>query len=93
VAETWIVNASPLISLDRAGAIHLLAQVGREIVIPSAVITEVGRGAKPLTTAQLGPHKIVAVAAIHPLVAAWDLGFGESEVLSLAATIKGCGRR
>jgi predicted nucleic acid-binding protein len=89
VAETWIVNASPLISLDRAGVLHLLSEVGRDIVVPPAVVAEVGKGPKPLTPAQLGPHRIVTIAAIHPIVAAWDLGLGESEVLSLAASTQG----
>lgn len=87
--DVWVVNASPLIALDRIGHLHLLALLAREVVIPGAVLTEVGIGPRPLGAVELGRHRVVAVLAIHPLVAAWDLGAGESEVVSWAASQPG----
>jgi predicted nucleic acid-binding protein len=89
VAETWVTNASPLISLDRIGSLHLVGQLGREIVVPAAVLAEVGKGPKPLTKEQIAPHKSVDNVTVHPIVAAWDLGSGESQVLSWATTSPG----
>jgi predicted nucleic acid-binding protein len=89
VAETWVVNASPLISLDRIGSLHLLTELGREVVVPGAVLAEIGKGPKPIAAGQIGPHKSVATVALHPIVAAWDLGSGESDVLSWAALSAG----
>jgi predicted nucleic acid-binding protein len=85
VPDTWVVNASPLIALDAIGSIHLLAPLAAEIVLPGAVIAEVGAGPRPLAPAQLGRHRSVTVDTIHPVVAAWDLGAGESQVVSWAA--------
>lgn len=89
MAEIWIVNASPLISLARIGHTHLLSALAAEVLVPEGVITEVGRGPQPLGPADLGKHRVVHVQEIHPTVAAWDLGLGEGEVLSLAAATVG----
>lgn len=88
-AEVWVVNASPLISLERIGCIALPARLSKEVVIPAAVIAEIGAGPKALAPAQIGPHRLVTVPAINPVVAAWDLGPGESEVVSWAASTTG----
>jgi predicted nucleic acid-binding protein len=74
VAEVWVVNASPLISLERIAHVHLLAASAAEVILPEGVITEVGRGPKPLVGTALGAHRVVHVEEIHPTVAAWDLG-------------------
>jgi predicted nucleic acid-binding protein len=89
VAEIWIVNASPLLSLARIGHMHLLSALAAEVLLPQGVITEVGRGPSPLGPTDLGTHRVVRVQEMHPTVAAWDLGLGEGEVLSLAAATVG----
>lgn len=89
VADTWVVNASPLISLDRIGSLGLLTELGRDVVVPAAVLAEIGKGPKPIAVGQIGLHRSVATTALHPIVAAWDLGSGESDVLSWAASEAG----
>jgi predicted nucleic acid-binding protein len=84
MAEIWVVNASPLISLDRTGSIDILLRLARDLVIPAGVLAEIARGPSPIAPSQLGMHRAVSVPTIHPVVAAWDLGTGESEVLSWA---------
>ena len=86
MSDVWVVNASPLIALDRVGCIHLLGQLANEVVLPEAVIAEVAAGPRALGTAQLGRYRSVVAGAIHAVVAAWDLGAGETEVVSWAAS-------
>ena len=33
MAECWIVNSSPLISLDRIGLLDILGRLGREVAV------------------------------------------------------------
>lgn len=66
---------------------HLLARLAREVVVPPAVLREIGDGPRPLAPEQIGPHRVAAVTGIHPIVTAWDLGLGESEVVSIAASL------
>ena len=42
--ETWVVNASPLISLAKIGRLDLLRAAEREILIPEAVAQEILAG-------------------------------------------------
>jgi predicted nucleic acid-binding protein len=86
VAECWIVNSSPLISLDRIGLLDILGRLGREVVIPRGVLDEIARGPAPITPSRLATHRTVVISAIDPIVAGWDLGRGESEVLTWAAS-------
>jgi predicted nucleic acid-binding protein len=88
-SDVWVVNASPLISLERIGCLTLLERLAKEVVLPSAVIAEIGTGPRALLPTQLGSHRLVTVPSIHPVVAAWDLGAGESEVISWAASASG----
>jgi predicted nucleic acid-binding protein len=89
VVETWVVNASPLIALDRIGRLGILSRLGAEVVITGGVLTEITRGPKSIDLSQLGPHRRVTVADTNRLVAAWDLGVGESEVLTWAVASTG----
>jgi predicted nucleic acid-binding protein len=89
VADVWVVDASPLIALERIGCVHLLEQLAAEVVLPAAVIREVGVGPRSLAPAGLCRHRAVVVDVIHPVVAAWDLGSGESEVISWAVSQTG----
>jgi predicted nucleic acid-binding protein len=83
-----VVNASPLIALFRSGQAELLGRLWPEVAVPRAVWEEVLAGG-PQDAAALGLPvatwaKQIAVIAVAPMIAAWDLGPGESEVLTFA---------
>jgi len=84
--EPPVVDASPLIVLARAKRLNLLQLAGDRIVVPGTVIEEVRVHSDEAGRAIQSHHWIEPVAAgqIFPAVAAWDLGGGESAVLSWA---------
>jgi predicted nucleic acid-binding protein len=86
MAEVWVVNASPLIVLDRLGQLDLLARLGHALVVPGGVLVEISRGPRPIAPSRLGAFRTATVEVIDPVVAGWDLGRGESEVLTCAAS-------
>lgn len=91
MAERWIVNASPLIVLAKIDHQHLLTQLAGELLVPQAVVAEIAAG--PVEDAARRylsevPLPIVAVTA-EPSVQAWDLGAGETAVLSYALSHSG----
>jgi predicted nucleic acid-binding protein len=83
-----VINASPLIILFRGHLEGLLPQLFSEICIPLAVwseVTGVGYGDESVSgLINAEGVKKVNVPDISPGVAPWDLGIGESEVLSFA---------
>ena len=81
MADTWVVNASPLIALGNVGRVDLLTRLGREVVLPPAVVEEVRRG-RPVVL----PAGAIELNAVEPArtVLMWGLGSGETEVLSYA---------
>lgn len=86
MAERWVVNASPLIVLSKINHQHLLAQLADELLVPNAVLAEIEAG-PPQDPARLFlAHRPLPSAAvsIEPSVLKWDLGAGESAVLSYA---------
>lgn len=84
MAERWVVNASPLIVLSKINYHHLLTELAAETVMPEAVALEIEAGPEDdparrfLSSASL---PIVTVPA-EPVIVAWDLGAGETSVLS-----------
>ena len=86
-----IINASPLIVLFKSQQAELLPQLFDEILVPGAVWYEViAGGAEDPASRQLPTvswAQRVDVESILPEIAAWDLGKGESEVLSLGARL------
>lgn len=84
--DRWVVNASPLIVLAKINPQHLLSELADEIIIPQAVFDEVCAGPENDSARQYlttTPYPVV-VTAVSPLISAWDLGAGESAVLSYA---------
>jgi predicted nucleic acid-binding protein len=87
VAEALVVNASPLIFLHHVQSLDWLTRyLPRPVLIPQSVVDEVlvGDGGSDLV-AQIrhqGGFEIVPDLPISSFVAAWDLGAGESQVLS-----------
>jgi predicted nucleic acid-binding protein len=86
MAERWVVNASPLIVLAKINQQQLIWQLADEVIVPEAVRTEIAAGPADdparnyLEEAAL---PVVSVAS-QSLIAAWDLGAGESDVLAYA---------
>jgi predicted nucleic acid-binding protein len=86
MSERWVVNASPLILLAKVHQLDLLPQLTEAFVVPEAVIAEVLAGPADDLARQFLETKPVTTVAVsaHPLVLAWDLGAGETAVLSHA---------
>jgi len=88
VTDVAAVNASPLIYLTGAGQLDLLRLAGDEVVVPRAVADEVGRwGADDPVARALDETpwlKVVPNPTVPPSIQAWDLGAGETAVLSHA---------
>jgi len=88
VAEHWVLNASPVILLAKAGVIQLLPQICDELVIPFGVVGEVSTGrtsdAGRDWLAGPGARYVVASPPLPPRLEEADLGFGEAEVLAWA---------
>jgi predicted nucleic acid-binding protein len=88
---TLVFNASPLIVLAKADLLDLLLPLGNQIWIPQAVVSEVSAVKNPADPARRWLADKAAIThiptAILPFVMAWDLGDGESAILSLTESI------
>jgi predicted nucleic acid-binding protein len=88
VTRKWVVNASPLIILGKISQIDLLGELAERIVIPKAVAIEIEQGDQldpaKQWLAQDGGKFIVETPPLRTIIANWDLGSGESHVLSWA---------
>lgn len=88
VAETLVVNASPLIFLGAAGRLDLLRREGTHVIAPQPVVTEVeAKGPNDAAVVALQAtdwiERVTAVPTPEAVLA-WDLGPGESSVLAVA---------
>src|SRR4030042_1745963 len=81
-----IINASPLICLDKSGLTYLRPALFHEIVVPEEVCREIQvKGKECLSNPDLLSAnwlKRIPMINIAPQVASWDLGQGEGAVLS-----------
>ena len=88
MAERWVVNASPVILLGKAGVIHLLPILCDELVVPAGVVAEVKSGRMAdAGRAWLdgdGGKFVQAARPLHVALASWNGGAGEAEVISWA---------
>lgn len=86
--SVWVVNASPLILLGKFDQLPLLAKLAGQVVIPHEVAIEINAG--PLgdpARCWLESEGRSFVAKPRPFdlrVVAWDLGHGETAVISRA---------
>ena len=86
--KKWVVNASPLIVLGRINHLFLLQQVAEELVVPAGVAKEIAQGPEDDPARQWllshGHELVREVQVIPPVIIAWNLGLGETEVLAWA---------
>lgn len=88
---TLIFNASPIIVLAKAGLLEQLLPIHTQIWIPEPVATEISAINNPSDPAAhwLATHSSLIHPATppSPFLMAWDLGAGESAVISLSEQI------
>lgn len=86
-----VINASPFILLCKAGHVDLLRQVCKTIVMPGGVVTEIE--AQPDDASSNVARGLswlnITDVVVPDSIKAWDLGTGESEVISYALCNKG----
>jgi predicted nucleic acid-binding protein len=85
----WIVNASPRILLGKVKRLELLRSLTSSILIPHSVSLEILAGpeddpAKQWLQTEGGSACIVPDAPPLPEILAWDLGSGETSVISMS---------
>jgi len=92
VSERWVLNASPLIVLARVGRESLFFDLVEQVVVPRAVAMEIQAGPPEDQARQVlavGRFAIVETPPPPAEIMAWDLGAGETAVLSFALTEAG----
>ncbi|MBN1936421.1 MAG: DUF3368 domain-containing protein [Anaerolineae bacterium] len=92
MTERWVINASPLIVLARVGLEDLPFSLAAQVVVPHPVAEEIEAG-PPLDPARQalasGRFTVIDTPPPSPELLAWDLGYGETAVLSWAITHDG----
>jgi len=88
VSRKWVLNASPLITLGRVSGIMLVERMCSDLIVPAGVAQELDRGpvddpAKTWIHGE-GASFVRRLEKIPPLILSWDLGEGETEVISWA---------
>jgi len=87
LSEIWVVNASPIITLAKAGFLDLLDKLAPDLIVPEAVASEVlvGPASDPGRKAlESGWGNRVSPRVVPERVLEWGLGAGESAVLALS---------
>jgi predicted nucleic acid-binding protein len=86
VAELPAINTSPLIFLTKGGFVDLLLLISPSIIVPNAVATEIQEyGETDVTAVALNNTDWLVVQETSPvpnIIQNWDLGQGESAVLT-----------
>ncbi len=84
----WVVNSSPIILLSKIGQVALLHELSDELVIPAGVAQEIQQGTENDAARRWlkneGQKWVRETDVILPIISAWLLGVGESQVLSYA---------
>lgn len=94
MSRVWVVNASPLILLGKIGQVALLSELSDELIVPDVVAREVG--AKPEGERVLGELaslpgvRVEAEVTVSSELVAWNLGPGESQVITLTGAALSC---
>lgn len=89
--ERWVLNASPLIVFARIGR-EALFSLAEQVVVPGAVADEIRAGSEDDQARRLleaRKFKIVESPSSPSELLAWDLGAGETAVLSFVLAESG----
>jgi len=88
MSDNFILNASPIILLGKANLLKTISPLAKSWIIPKGVVEEIEkkRSIETYLSCLSYNSKVIqeSSSTTHPMIAAWDLGQGESEVLTLA---------
>ena len=87
MSDRWVLNASPLIVFGKIGQLDLLTRLPKGVVVPRAVANELVMGPEndaARLAIETEQFQLVDAQEPTPELAAWDLGSGETAVLSYA---------
>ena len=81
-----VINASPLILLHKADIEFLLPALFSSIIVPEGVMKEISVHEEDDVANRIRSRSdfTICSVALEPLVQAWDLGKGETDVISFA---------
>ena len=81
-----VINASPIILLHKADLEFLLPALFSSIIIQDGVMNEISVHEEDDVARRIRsqPNFTICGVALEPLVQAWDLGKGETDVISFA---------
>jgi len=93
--RNWVLNASPLILLGKADLLKTIGPLAQVWIIPEGVVLEIEiknpiESYLPEASSDFKVRR-EKVSKIDAAIASWDLGQGESEVLTLALRKPGTG--
>lgn len=90
MVESPAINTSPLIFLSKANLLELLRIVSPQIIVPEAVATEIQAYGETDVTAQTLATTdwlvVTPMPQVPAVIQSWDLGAGESAVLTWGYT-------
>ena len=86
MTDAWVINASPIILYARIGKLDVIERLAPKVIVPVTVIEEVQSGLQKDSTAKEAitwalQHQRPDIS-IPSTVERWDLGPGESQVIS-----------
>lgn len=88
MADTWVMNASPLILLGRINQLDLISGLAQPLFIPEAVIAELEAGrfkdGSAESTVSWARNFQSAMLPCPGSISSWELGAGETQVLVCA---------
>jgi len=87
-----VINASPVIFLVKLNLVHHIPSLFEELIIPDGVRSEITQqqdDAQKWISGE-GAVYIKKVESVPSYISAWDLGKGESEVITYANNNKNC---
>jgi predicted nucleic acid-binding protein len=81
-----VINASPIILLHKADIEFLLPALFSSIIVPEGVMKEISVHEEDDVANRIRSRSdfTICSVALEPLVQAWDLGKGETDVISFA---------
>ena len=85
-----VFNASPVIVLAKAGLLERFLRLGEPVIIPQVVVDEILNVEDPLDPARVWCEqgatlmRVVPTPPMSTFLAGWNLGAGESAVISTA---------